>query len=203
VVAIRGEGKDFCAGADLEELLASAEQLPAINEASALRLGNLFLKMRSVSKPVVGVVHGRALAGGAGLATACDLVLAVESAQLGYPEIQRGFVPAMVMALLRRTVGEKVAFDLATTGRILSASEAAAIGLVSRVYKEREFAAGVNAVLTSLAGGSANALALAKKQFYQLDNLSLEEGIRLGAMVNALARAHPDFKQAIQSFLKK
>jgi len=203
VVAIRGEGKDFCAGADLEELLASAEQLPAINEASALRLGNLFLKMRSVSKPVVGVVHGRALAGGAGLATACDLVLAVESAQLGYPEIQRGFVPAMVMALLRRTVGEKVAFDLATTGRILSASEAAAIGLVSRVYKEGEFAAGVNAVLTSLAGGSANALALAKKQFYQLDNLSLEEGIRLGAMVNALARAHPDFKQAIQSFLKK
>jgi methylglutaconyl-CoA hydratase len=152
---------------------------------------------------VVAIVHGRALAGGAGLATACDLVLAVESAQLGYPEIQRGFVPAMVMTLLRRAVGEKLAFDLAATGRVLSASEAAAVGLVSRVYKEGEFAAGVDAVLSSLAGGSANALALTKKQFYQLDNLSLDEGIRLGAMVNALARAHPDFKQAIQSFLKK
>ncbi len=203
VVAIRGEGKDFCAGADLEELLASADQPPAVNEEAALRLGTLFLRMRALPKPVVAVVHGRALAGGAGLASACDLVLAVESAQLGYPEIQRGFVPAMVMTLLRRAVGEKVAFDLAATGRVLSAAEAGEIGLVSRVYKEGEFAAQVAAVLMALAGGSANALALTKKQFYQLDNLSLEEGIRLGAMVNALARAHPDFKQAIQSFLKK
>ncbi|HUL70389.1 MAG TPA: enoyl-CoA hydratase/isomerase family protein [Gemmatimonadales bacterium] len=203
VVAIRGAGKDFCAGADLDELLASADKPPAANEEAALRMGNLFLGMRALPKPVVAIVHGRALAGGAGLATACDLVLAVESAQLGYPEIQRGFVPAMVMTLLRRAVGEKLAFDLAATGRVLSASEAAAVGLVSRVYKEGEFAAGVDAVLSSLAGGSANALALTKKQFYQLDNLSLDEGIRLGAMVNALARAHPDFKQAIQSFLKK
>jgi methylglutaconyl-CoA hydratase len=203
VVAIRGEGKDFCAGADLDELLASAEKPPGANEEAALRMGNLFLRMRALPKPVVAVVHGRALAGGAGLATACDLVLAVESAQLGYPEIQRGFVPAMVMTLLRRAVGEKVAFDLAATGRVLSASEAAAVGLVSRVYKEGEFAAGVEAVLQTLAGASANAVALTKKQFYQLDNLSLEEGIRLGAMVNALARAHPDFKQAIQGFLKK
>jgi len=203
VVAIRGEGKDFCAGADLDELLASADKPPAANEEAALRMGNLFLRMRALPKPVVAIVHGRALAGGAGLATACDLVLAVESAQLGYPEIQRGFVPAMVMTLLRRAVGEKLAFDLAATGRVLSAAEAAAVGLVSRVYKEGEFAGGVEAVLSSLAGGSANALALTKKQFYQLDNLSLDEGIRLGAMVNALARAHPDFKQAIQSFLKK
>src|SRR6266571_8012371 len=71
-------------------------------------------------KPVVAVVHGRALAGGCGLATACDLLVAAESAKLGYPEVQRGFVPAIVMTLLKRTVGEKVAFDLAATGRILS-----------------------------------------------------------------------------------
>src|SRR2546422_11668535 len=79
--------------------------------------------MRRIPKPIVAVVQGRALAGGCGLATACDLVLATESAKFGYPEVQRGFVPAIVMTLLKRTAGEKVAFDLAATGRILGASE--------------------------------------------------------------------------------
>src|SRR5207249_10535989 len=65
----------------------------------------------------LALVKGRALAGGCGLATACDLVLAAESARFGYPEVQRGFVPAIVMVLLKRCVGEKVAFDLAATGR--------------------------------------------------------------------------------------
>ena len=102
VLVLKGAGKDFCAGADLDELLASAEKDPAENEQSALKLGELFLALRNCPKPVVAVVQGRALAGGCGLATACDLVLAADSAQFGYPEIQRGFVPAMVMAMLVR-----------------------------------------------------------------------------------------------------
>ena len=124
VVVIRGEGKDFCAGADLDELLASADRTPAENEAAALVLGDVFIQMRKIPKPVVAVIHGRALAGGAGLVTGCDIALAMESARLGYPEIQRGFVPAMVMTMLRRAVGEKIAFDLAATGRVLTATEA-------------------------------------------------------------------------------
>src|ERR1041385_6690802 len=94
VVVLRGAGKDFCAGADLDELLASADKDPAENEASALRLGALFTAIRALPKPIVAVVQGRALAGGCGLATACDIVLAADTAQFGYPEIQRGFVPA-------------------------------------------------------------------------------------------------------------
>ena len=121
---LRGAGKDFCAGADLDELLASADRSPADNEASAARLGAVFTRIRRMPKPVVAVVQGRALAGGAGLATACDLVLAGASAQLGYPEIQRGFVPAMVMTLLRRLAGEKAALDLVLTGRLVGAEEA-------------------------------------------------------------------------------
>ncbi len=128
VVALRGAGKDFCAGADLDELLASADRTMDENEAAALRMGGVFVRIRQLPKPVVAVVHGRVLAGGCGLATACDLVLAPASAVFGYPEIQRGFVPAMVMTMLRRAVGEKVAFDLAATGRILTAAEAAAAG---------------------------------------------------------------------------
>jgi len=80
VVAIRGAGKDFCAGADLNELLASADKTLAENEEAALRLGGLFVRIRTLPKLVVAVVHGRAFAGGAGLATACDLVLATASA---------------------------------------------------------------------------------------------------------------------------
>lgn len=203
VVAVRGAGKDFCAGADLDELLASADHTPEENERAAMRLGGVFLRMRELPKPVVAVVHGRALAGGAGLATACDLILAADDAQFGYPEIQRGFVPAMVMTLLRRLTGEKVAFDLAATGRILSATEAAAAGLVSRAIPKARFEAETAKVLADLAAASPSALALTKRQFYQLDGLSLDEGVRLGAQVNAVARATPDFRRAIAAFLKQ
>ena len=134
VVVLKGAGKDFCAGADLEELLASADKDPAENERSALKLGHLFVALRQLPKPVVAVVQGRALAGGCGLATACDLVLAADTAQFGYPEIQRGFVPAMVMAMLVRQVGEKSALELTVTGRLLSASEALSLGLFTQVF---------------------------------------------------------------------
>lgn len=203
VVAVRGAGKDFCAGADLGELLASAEATPEQNEHAAMHLGGLFVRMRELPKPVVALVHGRALAGGAGLATACDLVLCTESAQFGYPEIQRGFVPAMVMTLLRRLTGEKLAFDLAATGRMLTAQEARAAGLVSRVVPDAAFGTESGKVLTALASASGSALALTKRQFYQLDGLSFQEGIALGAQVNALSRTTPDFRKAIQAFLSK
>jgi methylglutaconyl-CoA hydratase len=133
VVVLRGAGKDFCAGVDLAELLASADQSPQENARSAARFGEVFVRMRKLPKPVVAVVHGRVLAGGCGLASACDMILAHADAQFGYPEVRRGFVPAMVMAMLRRIVGEKIAFDLVATGRLLTAAEAAAVGLVSRV----------------------------------------------------------------------
>ena len=203
VVALRGAGADFCAGMDLNELLASADKTVEQNRQAALRFGEIFIRIRKLPKPVVAVVHGRALAGGCGLATACDLLVAAESAKLGYPEVQRGFVPAIVMTLLKRTVGEKVAFDLAATGRILSAPEAAELGLVSRVYEDSDFEEQVGEVLRALAASSASALAFTKQQFYQLDGLRFEDGIQLGADVNAVSRTTPDFRATLQTFLKK
>ncbi|MGH7752277.1 MAG: enoyl-CoA hydratase/isomerase family protein, partial [Gemmatimonadales bacterium] len=173
------------------------------NRQAAMHFGEIFLRMRRLPKPVVAVVHGRVLAGGCGLATACDLVLAAQSAQFGYPEIQRGFVPAIVMTLLRRAVGEKVAFDLAASGRVLRALEALGVGLVSRVAPDAELDTQASALLDALAGASATALALTKQQFYQLDGQSFEAGIHLGADVNAVSRGTPDFRQAIAAFLKK
>jgi methylglutaconyl-CoA hydratase len=159
--------------------------------------------MRRLPKPVVAVVQGRALAGGCGLATACDLIVASESAQFGYPEVQRGFVPAIVMTMLRRAVGEKLAFDLAATGRLLNGTEAGAAGLVSRVYEDADFEDQAGEVLRVLAEASASALAFTKQQFYQLDGLSFDDGLRLGADVNAVSRSTPDFRAALSAFLKK
>jgi methylglutaconyl-CoA hydratase len=203
VVLLRGAGKDFCAGADLDELLASADRPLAENEAAALRLGMLFRRIRELPKPVVAMVHGRALAGGAGLASACDLVVAGAGAQIGYPEIQRGFAPAMVMALLRRLVTEKVALDLVLTGRVFSAEEARSAGLVSRVVADSELERDTLSLATGLAGASATALGITKQLFYELDSRNLADGIALGARVNAVARSTPDFRQAIAAFLKQ
>ena len=202
VVALRGAGKDFCAGADLEELLASADRALDENERDAMRLGELFIRMRSLPKPVVGIVQGRALAGGAGLALACDLTVAADDAQIGFPEIRRGFVPAMVMTLLRRAVPEKVAFDLVATGGTISASVAKELGLFSRVVPAADLDRAAGEVLAGLAASAPSAMALTKRLFHELDGTGFAQGIALGARVNAAARATPEFRTAVTSFLR-
>lgn len=203
VVVFSGAGKDFCAGADLDELLASADRSIGENEASALRLGQIFERIRALPKPVLSLVQGRALAGGAGLATACDIVIAGAGAQVGYPEIERGFVPAMVATLLRRSAGEKIAVDLLLTGRMLGAEEARAAGLVSRVVPDAELEGAGKAVAQRLAGSSGSALALTKRLLVELEGKSFSDGIRLGARLNAVARSMPDFREAVGRFLRQ
>ena len=203
VVLLRGAGPDFCAGADLAELLESTDKSPEQNAADAQRLGEVFIKIRQLSKAVVAGVRGRAFAGGCGLATACDMVVAHEEASFGYPEVKRGFVPAMVMAMLRRAVGEKVAFDLVGTGHILSAPEALKVGLVSRVLARDHFEKQLTEIVGAFAAGSGTALALIKRQLYELDGRGFEEGIALGARVNAIARATPDFRSSVAEFFRK
>ena len=201
VVLLEGAGEDFCAGADLAELLESADRTPAENEADALRLGRLFIRMREIPKPIVAAVRGRALAGGAGLALAADLVILDESAQLGFPEVRRGFVPAMVMALLRRATGEKVAFDLVATGRVLAAGPACDAGLASRVYPAQRFRDGLADLVGALRDADPSALALTKRLFYEIDGIGFAESVALGARVNAVARETPGFRTAIAAFL--
>jgi len=203
VVALRGTPPDFCAGADLDELLASADQSVEVNERDALRLGAVFGRIRDLPKVVVAVVQGRALAGGAGLATACDIVVAGESASLGYPEMQRGFVPAMVMTSLSRLTGEKAALELVLTGRLVDAAEALRLGLVSRVVPDGQLDQVAGDILARLAASSASALTLTKRLFMELEGKSFGDGIALGARVNALARTTPDFRAAVARFLAR
>ncbi|HET6760504.1 MAG TPA: enoyl-CoA hydratase/isomerase family protein [Gemmatimonadaceae bacterium] len=203
VVAIDGEGPDFCAGADLaaiEEMLDAPRQ-QHLDDAKAL--GHVFHTIRRMEKPVVALVKGRAYAGGAGLASACDIVLAHENARFAYPEVTIGFVPAMVMTMLRRSVGEKHAFDLVSTGRILSADDARAIGLVSRVFAATEFDQLSRATLNTLADAPASAMAATKTLFYKLDTLGFLDGISAGIVANADARATPAFREGVRRFTSR
>jgi methylglutaconyl-CoA hydratase len=203
VVAIRGAGQDFCAGADLSALRRIAGASVMENLADVDALAELFLRMRRHRKPVVAVVHGRALAGGCGLATACDLVVAAESASFGYPEVRIGFVPAMVMAILRRNVSEKRAFDLVTGGAAIPAAEAERIGLINRVLPDEGFAEAAAAWVGDLAARSASAVQLCKRLLYQQDGMGFETALRAGADLNVIARMTEDTRAGVESFLRR
>lgn len=203
VVLLRGAGKDFCAGADLAELERIAQLGPEASLADAAEMGALFVAMRRHPNPVAAAVHGRALAGGCGLASACDLILANEEAELGYPEVHLGFVPAMVMAILRRKVSEGKAFELVSTGMRISAAEAERIGLVNRVLPAAAFESGVETLVRELAARPASAVTLSKRLLYGLDDLSFDEGIARGAEVNAIARLTEACREGVRRFLEK
>jgi methylglutaconyl-CoA hydratase len=202
-IHLAADGDDFCAGADLEALERTLDAGTDVHREDAEALGRVFLAIRALMKPVVCSVRGRALAGGAGLATACDIVLAHEGAEFGYPEVRVGFVPAMVMTMLRRAVGEKHAADLVLTGRIVSAEEAERIGLVSRVVPAATYDEEVDATLQQISRAPTTALALTKWLFYKLDSLSFEDGVAAGVVTNVEARSTDDFKKGVRRFTER
>lgn len=203
VVVISGAGKDFCSGADLSALQKIANASVAENAEDARLLLELFLLIRQLPVPVVAAVTGRALAGGCGLATACDVVLAASSARFGYPEVKIGFVPAMVMAILRRNVSEKRAFELITRGAEISAAEAKEFGLVNQVFPDDVFTDEVNQYVAEFGKMSASAIGLTKTLLYQMDGMAFPEALETGADVNVIARLTDDCQQSIAKFLQK
>ena len=200
VVLMAGAGKDFCAGLDLVGLDVADEAGALEHLQSAQHLADVLLAIRRHPRPVVALVRGRALGGGAGIATACDLILAAESAAIGYPEVKIGFVPAIVGALLRRSVSEKRMFELLAGGEPVAASEAKAIGLVNHVFADAEFEAHSEAYVRNLAAKSASALSLTKQLLYHTDGMTLEKAIGAGVMMNAVSRSTEDAKRGFAEF---
>ena len=203
VVVITGAGADFCSGADLTVLQQIAEADVSENAEDARSLLDLFLSIRQIPVPVVAAVRGRALAGGCGLAGACDLVLASSSARFGYPEVKIGFVPAMVMAILRRNVSEKRAFELLARGAEISAEQAQTFGLVNEIYPDESFDNDVAVYLNDFAKLSRSAVSLTKTLLYQMDGLSFPAALETGADVNVIARLTDDCRQRVAKFLNK
>ena len=202
-IVLSGAGSDFCSGADLSALQKIATASVAENLEDARSLMELFTLIRSISVPVVAAVRGRALAGGCGLATACDIVLAARSSRFGYPEVKIGFVPAMVMAILRRNVSEKRAFEMVTLGAEISADDALSFGLVNRVMDDEGFDDEVDAFVQRFVTTSRSAVALTKQLLYRTDAMSFEDALQFGVDENVIARMSEDCKKGIARFLKK
>lgn len=202
-ILIKGAGKDFCSGADLSALQKIAESDVIENLWDAENLMELLALIRKVKIPVIAAVHGRALAGGCGLATACDIVLAAKSARFGYPEVRIGFVPAMVMAILRRNLSEKKSFELITQGFDFSSDEAERFGLINRIFADETFDEDVKKYVSVYEYVSRSAVVLSKKLLYQMDGMTFDTALETGAEVNAIARLTEDCQKGIAKFLNK
>ncbi len=202
VVLITGAGSDFCSGADLSGLERTFDAGVLDHMADARHMAELFVEMRHHPRPIIAAVRGRALAGGCGLATACDLIVAAESAKFGYPEVNIGFVPAMVMAILRRSLSEKRAFELISTGEIISAQTAADYGMINSIFADETFDLDVEAFVSKLASKSASAITLSKRLLYHMDSMGFEAAIESGVETNAIARMTDDLKRGVEKFLR-
>ena len=202
-IVLSGAGSDFCSGADLSALQKIAQASVAENLEDARSLAELFLVIRQLDVPVIAAVRGRALAGGCGLALACDVVLSERDARFGFPEVKIGFVPAMVMAILRRSASEKKAFELITTGVEISADDALKIGLVNHVFDGDSFDSEVESFARRFVKISRSAMSLSKKLFYSTDAVSFPDALAAGVDVNATARMTKDCRAGVARFLEK
>jgi methylglutaconyl-CoA hydratase len=203
VIVIRGAGKDFCSGADLSAIQKIATASYEENLEDARSLGELFKSIRRARMPVIAAVRGRALAGGCGLAMACDVVVSDSTGVFGFPEVKIGFVPAMVAAIVRRNMFEKDAFAWLTQGFEMKAIELSSFGLVYEIFNDETFDEDVIGFASVYGKVSRSAVEMTKRLLYEIDGLDLSEAIELGAEANARARLTDDCRNGIARFLNK
>jgi enoyl-CoA hydratase len=202
VVIIRGAGeRSFCAGADLHGMFRAGSPLDARAQYAGLaRVLEAIPRMRA---PVIAQVHGYALAGGCGLAAACDLVIAADDAVFGLPEIKLGLLPLMVLAPILRVASPRRVLELVLTGRELPAKEAVEIGLASRAVPRAELDGTVGDLARKLAGLSPTTLALGKEAFYRALELPYSEALaHLRDLLTIVAQSE-DAQEGIAAFLEK
>jgi enoyl-CoA hydratase len=202
-IVLRGAGeKAFCAGADLAEML-SHESIEA-SRRHFDGLARVIRRMHAIGPPVIARVPGYALAGGFGLAVACDFTIASESAQFGLPEIGIGILPLMVSAPLYRALGSRKALlDLVLTGRRVSAREAHALGLVTRVVPDGELDVTVAELAATLAGHSPTAVRLGKEAIYTMTELEYDAALRYLREAIVLTSRTEDAAEGIRAFFEK
>lgn len=181
-LVLRGEGTVFSAGADLKEV-GKRDSWPARAAAGALL--NAFHRCGPV---IVAAVQGPALGLGSGIAMACDLVIAGESASFGYPEVQHGLVAGVTMVGLRNLVAQRAAFELVVTGRRVPAAEALALGMVNRIVPDAEVDDTAMELARSISANSRAAVRTTKRFFYEIDDLTRSAALQSGERVIELAR---------------
>ena len=204
VIVLNANGEVFCAGADLNYLQQLQNFSYEENLADSSQLKSLMLKIYTLSKVVIAQVQGHALAGGCGLVSVCDFILTVPEAKFGYTEVKIGFIPAIVMVFLLRKIGEAKAKQLLLRGDLISAEEAAAMGLVSEVVAIGDLERKVQELaLRLIQTNSAEAMKLTKQMIATVPSMPLADSLSFAARMNAEARATEDCKRGIAAFLNK
>ena len=202
VIVLTGAGSAFSAGADLSSLRAMQEAEPMENQQDSRHLAELFQQIYQHPMPVIARINGHAIGGGCGLATVCDFAYAAEGATLGFTEVRIGVVPAIVMVFLRRTLGETQARDLLLRGRLVDATTAAELGLVTRVVPDEELSAAVDDLARELAREtSGSAVALTKQMLARVPGMGPDEALDYAVQMNAFARGTDDCRAGIEAFL--
>jgi enoyl-CoA hydratase/carnithine racemase len=202
VVVITGAGdRAFCAGADLRGV-AENQSASEAHDGRGL-LADLFRDMWSLGKPTIARVRGYALAGGFGLAMACDFVIAGDDAKFGTPEIDVGLWPYMITVPLLRAMPPKVALDLMTTGRRVDAAEAARLGFVNRVVPVDQLDAEVDTLAAQLAQKSPLVMRWGRESFYRALEMSSDDALDyLQAMLTVTTQSD-DAKEGVSAFVEK
>lgn len=204
VIVLRANGDIFCSGADLESIQKLQKNTYEENVEDSKNLKELFYQIYTLKKIVIAEVQGHALAGGCGLVTVCDFALATPEAKLGYTEVRIGFVPAIVMVFLLRKVGEQRAKQLLLSGDLVVGEEAVALGLVNKtVSRDQLEMESIKLASHFIVNNSLQSMQLTKQMIAAVQSMSLEEGLRYAAEMNAKARGSEDCKKGIAAFLSK
>jgi methylglutaconyl-CoA hydratase len=207
-IVLGGRGPAFCAGADLAYLREISGYSVTDNMEDSAALARTLQAIYEAPKPTIARVHGPAIAGGCGLATVCDIIVAGPGASFGYTEVRIGFIPAIVLAFLLRKVPQVQARELVLTGRIIDAREAVARGLVTTLVDgDGEGIPALDAYIATLTAvinrTSASGVSLTKQMLTALDGMPLASALDYASRMNALTRMTPDCQAGIARFLEK
>lgn len=198
VLIVRGAGKVFCAGLDLQE---TTEMEKA--HRSAAMVAKTLLAISQTRLITIAQIHGAAVAGGAGLMSACDFVVAAEGTKIGYPETKRGLVAGLVMTFLRRQLRERDIRELLFTGDLVSAERAREIGLVNRVVPPNDLENETQKIVDAVLQNAPVALANTKRLIEELWSSSVKEDVESALRHHMEARESTEAKEGIAAFLEK
>ena len=201
VVVLTGAGRVFCAGADLSSF--DGEMTALDRYRSRDLFVELFLLMAELGKPIVGRINGHALAGGFGLACACDLLVAVDTATFGTPEINVGIWPMMIQAILTRNVPRKVLLEMEMLDDRWTAAQLQSVGVVNRVVSHEQLDSTVADIAQSLARKSPVALRLGRDSFYRQEDMDFRAALHYLHGQFLLVSQTEDSREGIKAFFEK
>jgi len=198
VLILRGAGAAFCTGLDLKE---AADQRKA--HATADMVAKTLITLSQTRLITIAAVHGAAVAGGAGIMSACDFVVAAEGTKIGYPEVRRGLVAGLVMTFLRRQVGERNMRELVLGSELIDAERAREIGLINRVVPRDDLMSEAQKFADSVLQGAPNALTQTKKLIEELWSTSVQEDVDFALKHHLQARESAEAREGIAAFNEK